>query len=492
MISEEINVCDYIYQDKEEIRIKEKVSNEEYKENLKINRGIKNADDSKRQYVDCNEFVNYILKSKRIHIFNLDKGERYLRNKNKKCYEKVSEDTFSKVLLFILGEYDETLYTESTERKIIHICDLKTKTFHKLPKMERYIVFPNGTYDLQKKEFIDKFSKEILNTFVMEYEYEENADCPRFRKFLNDVFNSDTETIKCIQEFFGYTLALGKAPADKILFLYSRGRSGKSVIINVLTKVLGVENVSSISLHKLNARFSLGSICDKFVNICPESSEEKLSDTGILKSISGRDKVMIERKYENPYDDYVFTKIIIVSNNYLRFDDDSHGMWERVIAIPFPNIYVPLKDGEEIQEDKHYQNPNLENELMTELPGIFNYFIEGLKRLEQNNWKFTESSNCQKMLQQLLLVNKPIKYFAERYVLGDKESKIGTSQLHTYFKQWCDINSIDIGKYSQPQKFHEEFRNVLLSLGIDYKIKKISKDYYAGISVDVENIMEKI
>lgn len=489
-MKEEIRYEDYIYSDKEEQRVKETCSDAEYVELLKEHRGIYSSKQGNED-VDCNKFVKYVLESKRICFFRLENGERYFRNREKKCYECVSEDTFSMVLFQIMAEYNEKLYTLGREKIIIHLCDLKARVFSRLPQNNRYIVFPNGTFDLKHKKFINKFSKKILNTYTMEYEYDESEDCPHFKEFLDDVFNSDRETIKCLQEFLGYTLVLGEAPADKILFLYSRGRSGKSVITNTIANILGSDNVSSIPLHKLNERFSLSSIYGKYANVCSEASAERLYNTSTLKSLSGRDKVTIEKKYENPYHDYIWTKIIIVSNNYLRLDDDSHGMWERIIAILLPNIYVPLKEGEEMKEGIHYQNPNLENELMGELSGIFNFFIEGLKRLEANDWNFTQSENSEGLMNQLLLLNKPVKYFVEHFVIADDNAKVSTAQVHTAFKQWCENNEIQIGEYSLPQKFHAEFKNVLLSLGIDHTVRKISIDYYIGLSIDA-NYMNSI
>lgn len=476
-----LKCSDYIRPDTEEKDVCSQ-NMREYQELLMKNRGIvENV--SGGEYVKAREFAEYCLKS-RIAIFRTENGTRYAYNYGKYMYEKISDNTLCSILLSIMDEYNKNILSSRVQEATIRFIDYLCLNYSSFPEETEYIVFSNGTYDRKIRKFTRNFSSEIKNLNVMSYEYDSNAECKKFCLFLEDIFNSDYEVINVIQEIFGYTLCYGKSYIDKFFYFYSIGRGGKSVLVNILRAMHGEERVSALSLDNLEQRFQLSTLVGKAVNITAEGSKSQLHNTSILKSLTGRDAVLIEEKYKKPYTTVLHTKLIVVANHYLSVGDDSFGFWQRVLPIHFPNVYLPLPSDGKKKCGVKYQKVGLEEELLSELSGIFNWAMKGLERLESNGWVFSYSKSIDKFKDKLMVNSRPIDIFVSECVIETSHNdKVKSSTLHSAFKDWCGEKNISIDSYTDARKFHSKFRTTLQGKGICYEVMKNSVDYYYGIQL---------
>jgi putative DNA primase/helicase len=71
-------------------------------------------------------------------------------------------------------------------------------------------------------------------------DYVPGAKCPRFEKYLEEVFLGDKATINCIQEMVGYVF-YKSIPKPGLFCLIGGGGNGKSVFINILLSLFGDE-----------------------------------------------------------------------------------------------------------------------------------------------------------------------------------------------------------------------------------------------------------
>lgn len=485
--SEIITYNAFILDDTEECALKIANDYEKYRKLQRSNRGIIKGRGGETIFTRI--FAQYCVE-KRITIFRTENGNRYIYNLVYHKYESVTDNSLCAILLKIMEEYYQNLFDTKAQAETIKYIDMLCRSYKTLPTSYQNLIFPNGTYDLFNKKFLKDFwDRDIINTFVMSYEYNANAECNNFLKFIEDIFNGDEDVIKVVQEIFGYTFCYGQAPLDKFFYFYSTGRSGKSVLTNILRKLHGGDRVSALPLENLEQRFQLATLVGKTVNITPEGSQNKLLNTGILKALTGRDAILIEEKYKPSYSVTLNIKLIVVSNHLLNVNDDSFGFWQRILPIHFPNIYVPLPIDGKRKKGTKYQNLNLEAELETELSGIFNWAMEGLSRLSNTGWTFTHSKAVDNFKNKLMLVNKPVEIFVNECIIeADLKNKIQSSMVHDIFKEWAIINEISISEYYDSRKFHREFKSCLQSQGIVYEVKKRSVDFYYGIKFNDEII----
>ena len=93
---------------------------------------------------------------------------------------------------------------------------------------EDKINFGNGTLDLKsgnlcKHNWADYFR------YVLPYDYNKNANCPMFMKYLNEVM-PEKEAQDVLSEYVGWLFIPG-LKLEKVLFLYGSGCNGKSVFV---------------------------------------------------------------------------------------------------------------------------------------------------------------------------------------------------------------------------------------------------------------------
>lgn len=495
-MSYRIDDSDYIKPDVDEELLKPKGNRKRPRNLLQLmeeNRGIYINEDGYIESIDPRTFAQYVVK--RVDMFRIDTGKsptRMAKNQATHGYEVISQVTLGKVCMHILDEYCSDVYDLVREPLVFNYIDKHIQSHAKVEVDDRYLLFPNGIYDLEEGTFDDQFDTDACLTYQMGFAYDPDATCKRWKKALRDMFPDDQEAmLAVIQEMFGYTFAYGSAKAGKLFYLYGRGRNGKSLLNTVLRKLHGEENVAGIPLNQLADRFNLSAIYRKRVCICPENSQAKLLDTSTLKALTGRDAIKIEFKYEMPFTDVLKTKIIVSSNHLLQTDDDSTGFWERILAIPFKVIFVA--ETEDVKGvDKRYTKPrvtDLEDELEEELPGIFNWAVEGLSRLRDNDWKFTYSKSSEDLRDKMLVYSKPVTAFVKEHVTqgndgseGGQPDKIKSSEVLSIYRNWARSKMIDIdGLYSG--KFRQDFMDSLQKNGIYAYVRKDSVDYYYGILV---------
>lgn len=484
-----INTEDYIKPDSQEMRVGKRS-----KSQLKIlqedNRGV-DIDSRGKLYIRNRVFAEYVLK--RIDLVRIDNNKRLLKNQRTHVYEMVSDVILKSCCMDIMDELDDSYYELVPEGKLIGFIDKQVKSLRRLDIDPRYFLFPNGIYEVRTHTFDASFTTDFVTTYQMGFNYDPTAKCPHWERSLKKMFPYDTNNlIAVLQEMFGYTFLYGDAPADTLFYLFGKGRNGKSVVTSVLSMLHGTENIAGVSLTSLNDRFALSGIYDKKVCLCPENQHEKIKDTSTLKALTGRDAVKVEIKYETPFTVRISTKIIVNSNFYLRTDDNTSGFWGRILPIPFKVTFLPQKELQKRPKNPLFQkrNTNLERIIKKELSGIFNWSMEGLKRLKQNKWVFTESKQINELKEEMMSYCCPISAFVHDKVVqgklsdgGIKGDRVRSSELQKKFMEWANDKALDIEDFIDSRKFRKALIDSLSENGINYDIVKNSVDFFDGIIV---------
>jgi putative DNA primase/helicase len=287
------------------------------------------------------------------------------------------------------------------------------------------------------------------------YAFDQAAECPRWEAFLGEVLEGDQERIALLQEFFGYCLVFDTSQ-HKFLVLEGEGANGKSVALEVLTHLVGPENVSNVPLEAFGVRFQLASTLGKLVNIATEVGDTDRPSEAVLKQFTSGDRMHFDRKHISPVEDYPSARLVMAANNRPRFSDGSGGLWRRMAIVPFRVVIPPDK-----------QDKQLVQKLVAELPGVFNWAIDGLRRLNTQGG-FTEPALCQEALEDYRLEANPARTFLTDHCQADPSSVVRVDNLYGSYRHWCQIhgyqplNSSQFGK--EVRRVFQGVRRVRLTL----------------------------
>ncbi len=289
----------------------------------------------------------------------------------------------------------------------------------------RYLInVLNGIYDVRSGRFIEH-SPEFLMTIQLPVRYTPGADCPRFKLYLEQQLEADQ--IPLIQEWLGYTL-LPLNCSQKALVLVGLGDAGKSVLLRVIIDILlGHANVTNVSWQALNEKFKPAELYGKLANIFGDLPTKNIEDNGIFKALTGEDYMTVERKNRDPFSFQNFAKLVYSCNSIPRnYGDRSDAFYRRLCIVRF-NRVVP----------KDKRDPDLVNKLKAEADGIFLFALEGLKRLMENNFVFSETQrNIDEIEQYRAESNSVLSFVNERCIL-DADAEESRQVVYDSYKKYC-------------------------------------------------------
>jgi len=273
--------------------------------------------------------------------------------------------------------------------------------------IEGKINFKNGILDLNATRggTLLKHSPEYGFRGVLPYEYDAEADCPVFREWIDGVMLGNGKLIAILQEYMGYIVRGGEYKHHKALWLEGEGRNGKSTFVDLLKALIGPENFSTLSIKSLvGDKFASADLEGKIANFSEETSPAELKDSGPFKNLTGDGDVSAQKKYGDLFHFRNRAKLIMTYNRIPDLTDLSPGMLSRPIIVPFRKV---IKDGE--------QDKGIKRKLLAELPGIFNFALEGWYRLEKMN-SFTTSKQSSLALTKVKEESCNVYQWVETYV----------------------------------------------------------------------------
>lgn len=261
------------------------------------------------------------------------------------------------------------------------------------------------------------------------YDFDPNANCPLFLRFLERSLEGDRERIAILQEFAGYCLS-PTLSYQKFLFNVGEGANGKSVFCAALRAMLGTENVTAVPLEQFGLPYSLYPTLGKLANIASEVGEIDRAAEGILKAFTSGDPMQLNRKYRDLVTASPTAKLVFASNNLPRFSDKSDGLWRRMILMQWQ---VVIPEGERVRgmdTPEWWRDKN-------ELPGILLWAIAGLHRLQDQDG-FTQSQSCAAGLDAYRLESNPARTFLLQEYQVDLASYVKCLDVYENYVKWCN------------------------------------------------------
>lgn len=302
-------------------------------------------------------------------------------------------------------------------------------------KERHLIAMKNGLLDLDvlldgKPNPLEPNSPRWFSPVALGYDYDPKCECPKWLALLDRCLEKDQERIDLLQEWFGYCLT-HDTTQQKAMFWEGDGANGKSVAALTLEQVVGPDNTSSVPLEVFGDRFQLTATLGKLVNICGDTGELDKADEGFIKQFTGGDKMYFDRKGISSIETKPTARLLIATNNLPRFSDRSDGIWRRIILIPW-RVTIREKDQNKLfLKAEHTDWP-----LRPELPGIFNWAIEGLKRLRERG-HFMIPEVCRDAVNEYRMESDHARAFLTDEYRAKPGARVFTTEVYRRYEQWC-------------------------------------------------------
>jgi putative DNA primase/helicase len=298
----------------------------------------------------------------------------------------------------------------------------------------------NGVVDLKTGKFLSP-DRGYFMTKNCHVNFGSNANCTKWREFLNDITGEDPELIDFLQKAVGYSLT-GEISEHCLFILYGTGLNGKSTFIETIMALLGdyakkAEMRSFLNRNNDGANNDIAGLCGSRFVSAVEIGRGKSLNEALIKELTGGDSITARFLFNEFFTYIPQFKILLGVNAKPEIHGLDEGIWRRIRLIPF-----------EVKIPKEKVDKNLPKKLRGELPGILNWAIEGcLKWQKEGLGEPSKVMNATSDYRDEMDVLS--QFFDERCVLssetvGDTDKPIvSVDQLFTAFLDWSQKNGAD-------------------------------------------------
>lgn len=363
---------------------------------------------------------------------NLSQKDGSIYIYNNEFWEKVEEFEFKtflgKVALKMgVYKYDVKLHSYKEELLLQFYSDASLKIL-KSTNQATLINLTNGTFEIGTKKYeLREFNKDDFLTYQLPFNYDKNAEAPLFKRFLQQML-PEIELQHILSEYIASIfIKRNVLKIEKVLLLYGSGGNGKSVFFEIIMALLGKENVSNFSLESITKEDSKSriGIVNKLLNYCSEITGKL--ESNIFKTMASGEPIEIPILYKQSIVSDNYAKLMFNCNKLPKDVENTNAFFRRFIIIPFKET-IP-----EHKQDKELSKKIIESELS----GVFNWVLDGFKRLLKNK-KLTKSIIVEQEVQKFRKESDSVLMFIEENEYkNSKSGRINRTDLYAKYKSHC-------------------------------------------------------
>ncbi len=290
--------------------------------------------------------------------------------------------------------------------------------------------FNNGTLEINPENGSTELKEHNRNdflTYVLPFNYDPDATAPKWQSFLDEVL-PETELQRLLAEVVAQSFIPNEIlKTEKVGVLHGSGSNGKGVVFEVISKLLGKENIASYSLEALTDRngYYRAMIANKLLNFASEINTNLEIST--FKALASGEPIDARLPYGAPMQIENYARLIFSCNRLPSTTERTHAFFRRFIIIPF-NVQIP-----DSKQDRKLSAKIINSEL----PGVLNWVLEGLQRLLSNE-DFTYSETSKQALGDYKLESDSVAMFlTENEYIPSNEHWILLKNLYSDYKTFC-------------------------------------------------------
>lgn len=288
----------------------------------------------------------------------------------------------------------------------------------------------NGTLNLKTGILQVHQAGDYINK-IAPVEFKPDATCPKWLKFLDEIFNGDNDLIEYMQKISGYCLT-GSTKEQDFYLLYGTGANGKSTLIRIMMDLLGRDYAKQTAASALLAKVhetpgeEIATLQGARLVCTVEVDDGKKLAESLVKQLTGGDRIRARRLYANSFEFTPTFKLLMACNHRPRVSGTDSGIWRRIKLISF------IKS---IPEDE--QNPDLADELHEELVGILNWALTGCIKWQKEGLNPPEEVDKATALYRD--ESDAVGNFLEECVITQNiNAKTKAKALYEAYRQWCE------------------------------------------------------
>ena len=295
-----------------------------------------------------------------------------------------------------------------------------------------WINFRNGYYDPIENVMIEHDPKYLtLNQVPHEFHPEEKVEALSGGEVIRSYLATslpDPQEQQMFWEYAGYCMTTD-TQMQKFLLLTGKGGTGKSILIDLVQKLVGIENCSNIPIQELNHRFYATGMFGKLLNACGDVPCKAMSSTDVVKKSVGEDVLVYEKKGKDATHFRSRAKLLFSANGMPEnLDDKSDAYYRRLLVLELDHV---------IAEDQ--KDTRLKSKVAKEMEFAVHMAVGALQALYERG-HFEESEHSKEMVEKLRRASDSVQAFLDEMICRKDSSRIPRSRMVTMYNDYCSDN----------------------------------------------------
>ncbi len=292
------------------------------------------------------------------------------------------------------------------------------------------VVFGNGVLEVPSLT-LRPGSPDDWMTMQVACSWDPDAPASPIDEFLGLLLQPD-EVLPFL-EFVGYAMVPAAASQEKFLILLGAGENGKSRLLLILQALFDGFTASIPFQDLAKNRFEKSNLFGRLVNLVGDMSSDVVTDTSVIKTLSGGDTIHADIKFKTPIEFVNRAKSIVATNELFRVNDASWGFYRRAMIVRF------VRDFRAGGKDGALRDPNVVETLLADphtLPRLAFLAIQAYLQLRQEG-RFAESDAMVLARSQFQLANDPVAAFVAEVLVEQPSADISKDTLYRAFVLWA-------------------------------------------------------
>lgn len=377
--------------------------------------------------------------------------------------------------IFNLAMYVERNLVESQCKQVKHFLTNDDRTQEVDRTLDsNLVVCNNGVYNRKQKKLLP-FSSDWIFINKISTNYVEQVQKPiyedwDFTQWIKDIAGGQQDKELLLYQMF-YSAINANYVSEVAFFLYSReGRTGKGTLQELLRNLVGNRNTSNLKIKEFEKDFKISTIYGKSLILGDDNNPKDYNESSEnFKSVVTGDGILLNGKFEKPFNSKLTPTVIQSMNGLPRFADTTDGFTRRLRIIEFTRSYKGSANNRNVKE-KYVKDHRLHEYILSTV-------------IDMDVYDVVDTEESQRFVNDLVLDNNPVAAFYEDVFTTLRSERLPTKFLFMYFQVWC-ISENNSTKIKQ-RNFTKQLREIVEPKGWEYGQRGMQPlDYWKPIDIE--------